>query len=244
MAARKTGASRRTTGGNRSGSRRSATGRDSAEGVDTTQLQDEPYTVDFVWDTPDRPPSGHFSPDDPLDRPLQVLKLLAVPEPYELVTLELPQPEMVEPMLYTPPLTMVVGRVSETIVVKSERIAQVTLTRQARGLSWYELGACIGAPMIAFHQDIGRVEGIIEGLLPLNETAVLRVPMLRDFQRVWLHRMEVLAAPDDQREWDPEHVAELREEEEPLLWVHWSALWTKAGVQIMQQQSGKHVVYR
>lgn len=181
--------------------------------------------VQFYWNEPDRAPMMSMSNDDlgsVWEGPL-----LAPPQVLETVTLWLPIYTQAEPVVFPQIPVQVTGQVPrvETNQAAGDTIYAVYLKRIGRtGLRWDELGACIGAPMVGFHPDLGRIEGTLFGLLPPAELAGMHVPSLRPiYERV----MRQAGAADEMVDGPP------------VVWVAWSSIWTAEGLEHMRQRATK-----
>lgn len=179
------------------------------------------HHVMFYWDEEDEPP---YPP--PLgwmpNQPFLEQRLFAIPKVGEFISVELPQYEQTETAVFRQPTVIAHG---EVLRVRSEgQVQGVILKRQGRvGLSWAELCICIGVPMVGFHPDVGRVEGELIGLLPRAELAQLKVVELTALRDAVLKQHNLTLDEDD----DPA----------PLVWVAWSSLWTKQGLDLMRERA-------
>lgn len=198
-----------------------------------TQQQQLMTTVDFHWLRPDEPPPGMFRPPDPTE-PFVTYELFAVPQYYELVTLPLPYPEISIPLVFEPLPVRVHGRVVLVTMDPVRHHAKVILERAGRvGMTWGELCACIGATMVAFLPPFGRVEGTLQGLSPRWELAVLKVPGSKDIQERYLQMLEEQGEDISEYRVSSDDEEENQEEDSDILWVPWSSLWTRAGIEAM-----------
>lgn len=193
----------------------------------------------FFWTAPDKPPyPPPMETDD--NRPFLVKPLLSVPQPGEIISFELPHPKQAEPIIYEMPAVVVHGKVVSVTPVKSKKLKEeaytVRLERTARtGLVWDELGACIGAEMVGFHPDIGRVEGKLIGLLPEAELALVRVPALLE------HYTEAVREAGHEVDEDDINGDDLSggSERGPVVFLAWSSLWTAEGLRLMRSRDGE-----
>lgn len=179
------------------------------------------------WDNPDEPPTGLFAYDK--NAPFIEREIFSVPEVGETIVLDLDVPETVGIPIIP---TVIQGEV-KSIKKRAPHDFELIIERKGRiGLSYYELGACIGAVMVGYHPLIGRVEGALAGLLPNNfELAVIKMPELTDLHKAY--RQLALEEGD----LDEDEMEELeKDDENASVIVSWSSLWTKQGLEIMKQK--------
>jgi hypothetical protein len=178
------------------------------------------------WEKPDEPPIGSFNYDK--NEAFYESEVFSVPEVGETITLDLVMPQsMGFPILPT----VVHGEVKK-VTKKSAQEYELILERRGRiGLSYADLGACIGTMMVGFHPLLGRVEGQLKGLLPKKyELALLEVPELNELHKIFYQAQ----TEAEDMEFDEEET-----HENAIVILSWSSLWSKQGLEIMKQSRKK-----
>lgn len=173
----------------------------------------ELFRVSYFWTEPDRPPIRlpHGWKDG---EPFLETEVLQIPRPGDALSILLPGPATVG---FAPGISQVYGRVAKTEKLAG-RHHRVLLERQGRvGLEWDALFGFIGARAVGYHDDIGRVEGELIGLLPGVELAGLRVPELLPILEA------ILQSQIDEGVEDQEMLDSL-DEDDVVIWVSWSSL--------------------
>ena len=179
------------------------------------------YRVRFFWDEPDRvtkPIPGY----DPF-KPFAERILYFLPGYAENITLELKTPPSFGFSIFP---TSVRGRVIE--FEENDAYFDITLERNARvSLDYNLLIGLIGTTVVGFHQTLGRVEGILKGLLPDEyELAVIETPELNA-----LERFICLEQAKEQELSQDEFDEIMSAKENSSVVISWLDIWTKEGLE-------------
>ena len=160
--------------------------------------------VSYWWQPPTSPMLGGTELEPELAFQAEHARL---PRVGQVITWLLPSPRTVG---QTPPPVIAKGEVTAVKEVEETPIPSyvVMLERCEAGLSYDELCACIHTQVVGFHPEFGPVEGQLIGLLPRNELAGVADP----FGHLFI----------DSDEGD---------EDEPVIWVDWSTIWTFEGLE-------------
>jgi len=169
-------------------------------------MPDNEFIVSYWWQPPTPPTSPGPKPEPELAFQAKHIRL---PRVGQVVTWILPSPRTVG---QEPPLVIARGEVTHISEIDKTPGSTwaVLLARAYQGLSYEELCACIHAEVVGFHPDFGPIEGRLVGLLPSCELAGIADPM-----------GGLLIEPDEEDE-----------EDEPVVWVDWSTIWTVAGLDV------------